>query len=71
MDLNGNYFRLEQHRGHANRVRAGHRRALDLLHDHEPGVRLRYRWRKYQIAIRGWIPSGLSEHLQVTTCPLC
>src|SRR5215472_13145050 len=68
--LNGNHSRLEQHRGHANRVRAGHRRVLDLLHDHEPGVRLRYRWRKNQIAIRGWIPSGLSEHKLAKTVPM-
>ena len=29
---------LEQRRGHADRVGAGHRRVFDLLHDHEPGV---------------------------------
>ena len=53
---------LEQRRRHADGVGAGHRRILDLLHDHEAGVGVGVRGRQHQVAVRRWIAARLAQH---------
>ena len=58
------HARLDQHRDDADRVRSGHGRILDLLHDHEAGVRLGVRGREDEVAVRRGIAARLAQHPQ-------
>ena len=53
---------LEQRRDDADGVRPRHRRILDLLHDHEAGVRRRIGRRQDEVAVRGGVPARLAQH---------
>ena len=55
---------LEQDRGDAHRVRPGHARVLDLLHDHVAGIRRRVAGWQDQVAVGRRVAARLAEHPQ-------
>src|SRR3989304_5735656 len=62
--LHGQHAGLQEHRDRADRVRAGHARVLDLLHDHVAGVRLGVVGGQYQVHVGGRIAARLVQHAQ-------
>ena len=55
---------LDQRRDHADRVAAGHRGILRLLHDDETRIRLRVRRRHQHVAAKPRIAARLAQHAQ-------